>query len=630
MWGGGGHGGGWGGGGHGGGWRGHGGLDDEESGAVYNHAVIRRLFPYLRPSIGVLLIATLLMLMYAGTVVAIPRIIAWAIDGPIKDQDLGSWFPPTGMNKAGAIFLAVIFFNVVGNYGYLRLMGKVSQRVLYKLRNDMFDHLQILSISFYDRNEVGRVMSRVQNDVNQLQQFIPMVSQGLGDILSLVGIVVVMLTMNASLALVTFVVIPILVGIMLVWQIRARRAFLDVRQAISVVNGQLQQNISGVRVVQSLNREEQNMEEFEQVNRDHLHANLRAAGLSALLMPAVELLTALALILVILVGGNLVLQGGMQVGLLVGFALYIQRFFDPIRALTMQYSMLQRAMTAGVRIFELLDVKPEVEDRPDPIELPQIRGEVQYDAVSFEYTAETPVLKEINLHIKPGQTVALVGRTGAGKSTMVALLSRFYDPTAGRLLVDGYDLREVRRSSLAEQMSMVLQEPFLFSATVSDNIRYRCRETSDEQVQNAAKAVGAHEFIMRLENGYETVLQERGNNLSVGQRQLVSFARAILADPRILVLDEATANVDTFTEVAIQQALQTILEGRTALVIAHRLSTIRNADLIVVMEAGEIVETGTHEELIEKGARYARLYALNFQDDPEQDTVSLAVSEGSS
>ena len=624
MWGGGG-GGGWHGG--GGGWHGHGGLDDEETGQIYNHAVIKRLFPYLRPSLGLLLVAVGLMLMYAGTVVAIPRIIVWAIDGPIKERELGGWFPPTGINRAGAIFLVVVVINVIGNYGYLRLMGKVSQRVLYKIRTDMFDHLQVLSVSFFDRNEVGRVMSRVQNDVNQLQQFIPMVSQGLGDILSLVGIVVVMMTLNWSLALVTFTVIPILLGIMLVWQIRARRAFLAVRRAISVVNSQLQQNISGVRVVQSLNREEQNMEQFEEVNRDHLQANLRAASLSAMLMPTVELLTAVALILVILVGGNMVLQGEMQVGVLVGFALYIQRFFDPIRALTMQYSMLQRAMTSGTRIFELLDVKPEVVDQPGALELPPLRGEIQYDGVWFEYTPGTPVLKNVDLHIKPGQTVALVGRTGAGKSTMVALLSRFYDVTGGRLLVDGHDLREVKRSSLAGQMSMVLQEPFLFSATVADNIRYRCRDATDQQVVDAATAVGAHDFIMRMESGYETLLQERGNNLSIGQRQLISFARAILADPRILILDEATANVDTFTEVAIQRALQTILEGRTALVIAHRLSTIQNADLIVVMEGGQIAETGTHAELLERGGRYARLYSLNFQDEPDEDAVPSAVAE---
>ena len=626
MWGGGHGGGGWHGG--GGGWPRHGGLDDEETGQIYNHAVIKRLFPYLRPSLGLLMVAVVLMLMYAGTVVAIPRIVIWAIDGPIKDRELGGWFPPTGINKAGAMFLAVIVINVVGNYGYLRLMGRVSQRVLYKLRTDMFGHLQVLSVSFFDRNEVGRVMSRIQNDVNQLQQFIPMVSQALGDILSLVGIVVIMLTLNWSLALVTFTVIPVLLGIMLVWQIRARRAFLAVRQAISVVNGQLQQNISGVRVVQSLNREGQNMEQFEEVNRDHLQANLRAASLSAMLMPTVELLTAVALILVILVGGNMVLQGDMQVGVLVGFALYIQRFFDPIRALTMQYSMLQRAMTSGTRIFEFLDVKPEVVDQPGALELPTLRGEVQYDGVWFEYTPGSPVLENVDLHIKPGQTVALVGRTGAGKSTMVALLSRFYDVTAGRLLVDGFDLREVKRSSLAGQMSMVLQEPFLFSATVAENIRYRCRDATGEQVVEAATVVGAHDFIMRLENGYETLLQERGNNLSIGQRQLISFARAILADPRVLILDEATANVDTFTEVAIQRALQTILEGRTAMVIAHRLSTIQNADLIVVMESGQIVETGTHVELLERGGRYARLYSLNFQDQPDEDAVpSSAVEE---
>ena len=330
--------------------------------------------------------------------------------------------------------------------------------------------------------------------------------------------------------------------------------------------------------------------------------------------------------LVVAVGGGKALSGELSAAILVAFALYVQRFFEPIRALTMQYTQFQRAMTAGTRIFELLDVEPEVVDRPDAIEMPAAKGEIHYDNISFEYVKGAPVLQDINLHIMPGQTVALVGQTGAGKTTMVSLLSRFYDVTNGRITVDGHDLRDVTRPSLASQMSMVLQEPFLYSVTVAENIRFRYTDASMERVFAAAKAVGAHDFIMRLEDGYDTVLQERGGNLSIGQRQLISFARAILADPQILVLDEATANIDTITEVLIQSALRELLKGRTAVVIAHRLSTIQNSDMIVVMEHGRIIDTGTHDQLLERCALYARLYALNFDDADDLESID---SQGS-
>lgn len=591
-----------------GGWHSHGGLDDDELGKIYNHQVVKRLLPYFRARLGLFLLAMAMMLLYTGTTVATPWLIGYAIDTYVLGGDLG------GLNRAGLLLAAIAVINYAGNYTYLRILGKISQDVLYELRTGMFDHLQRLSVSFFDRNEVGRLMSRVQNDVNQLQEFLPMVTLTFGDMLSLVGIVAVMVMMNLKLALTAFLVLPILLAVMVMWQRYARVAFIRVRQAISAVNSRLQQNISGVRVVQSLNREDLNLQQFDHVNQNHLDANLRAIRLAAFLMPTVEMVTAVALGLVIVVGGTMVLDGALLPGALIGFALYIQRFFEPIRSLTMQYTEFQRAMTAGVRIFELMDVKPEVVDRPGAVELPPIKGEIRYEHVSFEYVPGIPVLQDINLHIKPGQTVALVGQTGAGKTTMVSLLARFYDVTSGRITVDGHDIREVTRDSLASQMSMVLQEPFLFSMPVVDNIRYRNTDAPMEKVVTAARAVGAHEFNMRLDHGYDTVLQERGGNLSVGQRQLISFARAVLAEPRILILDEATANIDTFTEVLIQRALRDLLKERTAVVIAHRISTIQNADMIVVMDHGRIVDTGTHSELLERCAIYARLYALNFED----------------
>ena len=605
--------------GHGGGGHGpmgHGGLDDEELGQIYNHQVIKRLFPYFRARLRLFLVAMVMMLLYTGTTVAIPRLIADTIDAYVIGGDL------SGLNRAGLLLAGVVALNYVGNYTYLRLLGKISQDVLYSLRTGMFDHLQRLSVPFFDRNEVGRIMSRSQNDVNQLQEFLPMVALTLGDMLSLVGIVAMMASMNLKLAGVTFVVLPVLLIIMVIWQAYARVAFIQVRQAISVVNSRLQQNISGVRVVQSLNREDLNLRQFDQVNENHLNANLWAIRLSAFLMPAVDIVTAVALALVVVVGGSMVLDGALLPGALIGFALYVQRFFEPIRSLTMQYTQFQRAMTAGVRIFELLDVKPDVVDLPDAEELPPVRGEIRYEQVSFEYIPGRPVLQDIDLHIKPGQTVALVGQTGAGKTTMVSLLARFYDVTGGRITVDGHDLRDVTRDSVAGQMSMVLQEPFLFSVSVVENIRYRNTDAPMERVITAAKAVGAHDFIMRLGQGYDTILQERGVNLSVGQRQLISFARAVLADPRILILDEATANIDTFTEVLIQRALRDLLKDRTAVVIAHRISTIQNAGLIVVMEHGRVVDAGTHDELLERCTIYARLHSLNFQDEEQPAELS--------
>jgi len=340
---------------------------------------------------------------------------------------------------------------------------------------------------------------------------------------------------------------------------------------------------------------------------------LQASRFSGSLQPLVELLIGVGIgVGVVLVGGIMVLDGELEWGVLVAFALWIQRFFEPIRHLTMQYSQLQRAMAAGVRIFEVMDLKPEVTDAPDAPPMPPIRGEIRFEGVSFHYVPGIDVLKDITLHIRPGENVALVGSTGAGKSTLVSLIHRFADAVEGRIMVDGYDIRQVTRRSLVGQMSMVLQEPYLFSGTVRENIRYNHETASDEDVVAAAKAVGAHDFIMGLENGYDTILAERGVNLSVGQRQLVSFARAIVANPRIIILDEATANIDTHTEVLIQQALQRILAGRTSIVIAHRLSTIRNADKIVVLDHGRVVETGKHEELLEQQGVYGRLYAINY------------------
>jgi len=503
-------------------------------------------------------------------------------------------------------------------------MPKVGQGILYSLRTGMFNHLQELSPSFFHRTPVGRIMSRSQSDVLQLQETFELIVQSLSDMLSLVGIVAIMLWIDWRLALISMSILPVLFFVLGYWQRFARHSFMRIRRAIAMVNGEYNQNITGVRVVESFNRQDANMEHFDDLNSEHLNANLEASRYSGALQPFVEVLMGVGMGFgVVLVGGIMFKGGNLEWAVLLAFALYIQRFFEPVRHLTMQYSQLQRAMAAGVRIFEVLDLKPEVVDKPDAIELPEIQGEIKFEDVNFQYVTDVDVLKEVNLHIRPGENVALVGSTGAGKSTLVTLIHRFADVTTGRITVDGHDIRDVTRHSLVSQMSMVLQEPYLFSGTVADNIRYNYEHASDDDVVAAAKIVGAHDFIMELDQGYDSVLAERGINLSLGQRQLLSFARAVVGNPRVIILDEATASIDTHTEVLIQRALQKVLAGRTSIVIAHRLSTIRNADKIVVLDQGRLVEQGNHEELLaKKGGVYARLYAVNYglatDDDDEQ------------
>jgi ATP-binding cassette subfamily B protein/subfamily B ATP-binding cassette protein MsbA len=570
-----------------------------------------RLVAFTRPYTGRLILSALLMLIASAASVAGPYFVKIAID--------------SGLTAGKAVilrytilaYLGVSVIQWVGTYYRVNIMAWIGQSVIYDLRKQLFAHLQELSLGFYSRYSVGRVITRAINDVEVLRDFLTWALLAIArDIFTLALIIFIMLDMDLRLALLTFSVLPIMVLITILFRRASRLAYRKVRAAISWVNSVLAENVNGVRVIQAFSRQKQNYEHFrDYVNRYHLERAIATARISSVFSPSVDILGAIATGLVVWLGGTAVLGQTITAGVLVAFILYIDRFFDPIRDLSRRYDALQSTMIGWERIMGLLDTPVEVQDAPGAADLPVLQGEVSFEHVSFHYSDDpASILSDIDLYIRPGETVALVGETGAGKTTLVKLLSRFHDPTEGCIRVDGHDLCAVTQASLRRQMGVVLQDPFLFNGSVMENIRFGRLRATDAEVEAAAQAVGAHDFIIHLRKGYETSVEEGGVMLSVGQRQLLSFARALLADPRILILDEATSSVDTQTEQIIQKALRRLLKGRTSFVIAHRLSTITKADRIVVIHDGRIIEQGTHAELLRQQGMYYDLYRTGFQE----------------
>jgi ATP-binding cassette, subfamily B, multidrug efflux pump len=572
-------------------------------------ATTRRLVGELRPYGRSLSLVLVLVVVGALGQAGGPWLIGRAIDENILGND------PPGLFRTMALLFGVYVVSTLAQRGQIRQVGTVGQSVLASMRERIFECLQRLPLGYFDRRPVGDLMSRVTNDVDTLNQLLSQgLTQLLGSLFSLIGIVIAMLVLDWRLALVCFAIIPIMLLTNVFFARRARRAFRTTRETVGDITAGLQEEIVGVREAQAFNRTQTNIERFRERNAANRAANVQAVAITSAFAPAIDVLSTLATAVVIGYGGYLVVMGTLTVGLLTAFLIYVQQFFRPIQLASQVYTQAQAALAGAERIYNILDEEPEPSDPPGAERLGEVEGRITFEEVSFAYEPGRPVLHDVGFDIEPGHTVALVGPTGAGKTTIANLIPRFYDATGGSVRVDGHDVRRVERRSLRRHIATVLQEPFLFSGTVAENIGYGRMDASREEIEAAARAVSAHGFISALPEGYDTTLGTGGGTLSGGQRQLVSFARAVLADPRILILDEATSNIDTRTEALIQEALGTLLRGRTSVVIAHRLSPIRNADQILVVESGRIAERGTHASLLTSGGLYANLYRSQFRE----------------
>lgn len=580
---------------------------------IPDRVLMRRLLEYItrqRRKSSILVVAIV-----ASTIIGLlpPYLSSIAIDNYIVDMD------PRGLILISIAFTVVYILQFFTQYGQRYLINWLGSKLEYDIRLDLFRHLQRLNLDYYAHKEVGSVVSRATNDVDKITELITSgVASVIADLLTLAGIIAIMLWMNWWLSLITFTIIPLIMLFLYFWGRRVRRVYRETRKTIASVSAQMEESVSGIKEIQSYSREGETKKEFQQVNRSNMQANVQAGQVMSAFWPAVQIFSAIGNFLVLWFGGVAVMNGDLSVGILFGFMSYLSRFFWPIQDLAGFWNNVQSALAAAERVFGIIDTPASIKDKDGTIKLPRIEGRINYESLTFSYEEGVPVLKDINIEIEPNSKVALVGPTGVGKTTMINLLYRFYDPDKGKITVDGYDLRDVKISSLREQMAIVLQDNFLFSDTVKENIRYGRLDATDEEIIEVSKAVGAHEFIEKLPEGYETDVRERGGRLSVGQRQLLSLARALLADPSILIMDEATSSIDAYTELIIQEAMDKVMRDRTSIIIAHRLSTVRNSDKIIVLVEGQIKETGTHEELISLGGVYKKLYDMQFQYEKEE------------
>ncbi len=581
----------------------------EQEAAGNSFAVIRRLMGYMAPYKRSLLLGFGAMILSAMALALGPFLVGYAIDHYV----LAGNYSGLGWSLIALFLIYIVQY--FGFRGQFYFMGMAGQKVMADLREEIFDKTQDLSLSYFDKNDAGDLMSRLVNDVDVLNQFLGQgIVQLIGGLVRMFVLALAMFLLDWRVALATLTVVPMMILVSIYLSRLARRAFRKSRESLGDVSTELEEGISGVKVAQAFNRADENVENFQELNRRNRDANIGAVGISSAFLPAMETLNAIAMAIVAGYGGWLALSGTISVGVVISFLEFVRRFFFPVQQIAQLWVLLQSALAGAERIFHLLDEPITLRDKPDAKTMPLIQGHIEFDDVYFEYDEGEPILNGVSLLAQPGETVAVVGPTGAGKTTLINLLSRFYDVTAGSVSIDGIDVRDVTQDSLRRQVGVVLQDNFLFNKTVAENIRYGRLDATDEEVEAAARTVGAHGFITGLNDGYDTELGERGGTLSQGQRQLISFARAILAEPRVLILDEATASVDTRTELVIQEALKTLLAGRTSFVIAHRLSTIRDADQVLVMEQGKIIERGSHDELIAQGGAYAQLYARQFRD----------------
>lgn len=583
--------------------------DDKILGKAYDSRLMKRLIHYLYPYRWLMGLSVILLFLVSLMQLAGPYLIKVGIDEHIAKQDMD------GLKWIALLYLGVLIGQFIFQFSETYLTQYVGQHIMFDLRRNIFGHLQKLPLSFYDRNPVGRLITRVTSDVDALNE---VVTSGMvaifGNIFTIIGIVIVMLWMNWKLALVTFAVLPLLFGAAFMFKMKVRDLFRQVRLRLAVINSFLQENITGMRIVQLFNREDENYDRFTKINHSYLDANLDTIFYFAIFFPTVRFLSSLAIALIIWYGGGQILQDALTFGVLVAFIQYAELFYRPIQDLSEKYNIFQQAMASSERVFKLIDEPVKIESPANPTAVPVFEHQIEFKNVWFAYDGENYVLKDVSFTVNKGESVALVGATGSGKTTIVNLLCRFYDVSKGQILIDGVDIREFDLQALRQLLGIVLQDVFLFSGSIEENIRLGNHDFDHDRIELAAKRARAHDYIQRLEHGYQQEVRERGSSLSVGQKQLLSFARALVFDPQILILDEATSNIDTETEILIQEALNVLLENRTSIVIAHRLSTIKHVNKIIAIHKGIIRETGSHEELLAHRGIYFKLYQLQYKE----------------